>query len=97
MSGPEIIKRHLFATGPRKGQFEVRKSHMYSDGFYRVYSPDGVVGDDGKRRWNVVENARLVATLHEVADHVEKGWGVRMTGPLTLKPSLCSKDIEVLR
>ena len=55
------------------------------------------MGDDGKRHWNRLENSRSVATLVEVADFVEKGWGLRMTGPLTPTPSLCWKDIEVAR
>jgi hypothetical protein len=55
------------------------------------------MGKDGKRRWNVKENMKLLTTLDEVADHVERGWGVRMTGPLTPVPSLCVKDIEVIR
>jgi hypothetical protein len=55
------------------------------------------MGKDGKLRWNVKENMKLLTTLDEVADHVERGWGVRMTGPLTPVPSLCVKDIEVIR
>ncbi len=92
-----IAKRHAFKTGPRKGQTETRTPHLHADGFYRVYSPEGVVGRDGKRRWNVKENAKFVKTLNEVADHVENGWGVRMTGPLTPVSSLCVRDIEVSR
>jgi len=92
-----IRKKHVFTTGPRKGRFETRTAHKHGDGFYRIYSPDGVVGNDGKRRWNVKENMKLLLSLDEVADHVEQGWGVRMTGPLTPVPSLCSKDIEVIR
>ena len=97
MSGISITKRHVFTTGPRKGQLETRKAHLFADGFYRVYSPEGVVGDDGKRRRNVLENARLLTRLSEAADHVEKGWGIRMSGPLTPTPSLCTKNIEVVR
>ena len=92
-----VRKKHVFSTGPRKGKTEIRTAHKHADGFYRVYSPDGVVGKEGKRRWNVKENMKLIATLNEVADHVARGWGVRMTGPLTPVPSLCSKDIEVIR
>ena len=92
-----IRKQHVFTTGSRKGKAETRQAHRHGDGFYRVYSPEGVIGKDGKRRWNVKENMKLVSTLNEVADFVEKGWGVRMTGPLTPVPSLCSKDIEVIR
>jgi mannose/cellobiose epimerase-like protein (N-acyl-D-glucosamine 2-epimerase family) len=92
-----VQKKHLFTTGPRKNSSEVRQAHRHADGFYRVYSPDGVVGKDGKRRWNIKENMKLLTTLDEVADHVDKGWGVRMTGPLTSTPSLCVKNIEVIR
>jgi len=92
-----VQKKHVFTTGPRKGSAEIRHAHRHADGFYRVYSPEGVVGKDGKRRWNVKENMKLLSTLDEVADHVEKGWGVRMTGPLTPTPSLCVKGIEVVR
>jgi hypothetical protein len=92
-----ITKRHVFAIGPRKGNAEVRSPYKFGDGFYKVYSPDGVMGNDGKRHWNRLENARRVASLDEVADYVEKGWGVRMVGPLTPSPSLCWKDIEVAR
>jgi hypothetical protein len=92
-----ITKKHVFTTGPRKGHAEVRIPYRYGDGFYRVYSPEGVVGNDGKRRRNIVANARLVGSIGEVADYVEKGWGVRMTGPLTPSPSLCTRDIEVVR
>lgn len=92
-----IRKSHTFKTGPRNGATEVRTPYRYSDGFYRVYSPEGVVGSDGKRRRNIKENAVLLANLTEVADHVEKGWGVRMTGPLTPSPSLCTRNIEVIR
>jgi len=92
-----ITKRHVFGKGPRKGLTEVRKPHRHGDGLYRIFSPEGVMGDDGKRHWNRLENARSVSTLDEVADHVEKGWGVRMTGPHTPTPSLCWKDIEVIR
>ena len=92
-----IQKRHVFSTGPRKGKTETRIAHKHADGFYRVYSPDGVVGKDGKRRWNVKENMKLLSNLDEVADYVEKGWGVRMTGPLTPVPSLCTRKIEVIR
>ena len=97
MSAPLITKRHTFTTGPRKGQTETRRPHLHTDGFYRIYAPEGVVGPDGKRRRNVTENARFVRSLTEVADYVEKGWGVRMTGPLTPVPSLCTKGIEVIR
>ena len=92
-----ITKKHVFTTGPRKGLTETRIAYRYMDGFFRVYSPEGVVGPDGKLRRNIVENARLVSNLSEVADYVEKGWGVRMTGPLTRSPSLCTLDIEVVR
>jgi hypothetical protein len=92
-----VSKSHLFTTGPRKGRTETRAPYRYSDGLYRVYSPEGIVGVDGKRRRNIVENARLVKSISEVADCVEKGWGVRMTGPLTSSPSLCTLDIEVVR
>ncbi len=92
-----ITKRHVFTTGPRKGQEEARKPHKYPQGFYRVFSPEGVVGSDGKRHWNRLENSQAVVTLDEVAERVKKGWGVRMTGPLTPTPSLCWKDIEVVR
>lgn len=92
-----VSKKHVFATGPRKGLTETRSPYRYSDGFYRVYSPEGVRGLDGKLRKNIVENAKLVASLSEVADYVEKGWGVRMTGPLTPSPSLCTTNIEVVR
>ncbi len=93
----EIIKQHVFTTGPRKGLREQRKPHRFSDGFFRVFSPVGVIGDDGKRHWNRLTNSKNVSTLEEVASHVEKGWGVRMTGPNTPSPSLCWKDIEVVR
>ncbi|MXO74123.1 hypothetical protein GRI40_02665 [Altererythrobacter aerius] len=92
-----VQKKHQFTTGPRKGETETRTAHRHADGFYRVYSPDGVVGSDGKRRWNVEENMKRLASIDEVADLVEKGWGVRMTGPLTPVPSLCTADIEVIR
>jgi hypothetical protein len=92
-----ITQRHVFTTGPRKGKVEVRSAHRHGDGFYRVYSPEGVVGADGKRRKNVKANAKLLTNINEVAGYVEKGWGVRMTGPLTPVPSLCTKDIEVVR
>ena len=92
-----VTKFHKFTTGPRKGQSETREAHLHSDGFYRVYSPEGVVGTDGKRRWNVKENAKFVRTLAEVADYVDKGWGVRMTGPLTTTPSLCTLEVKVAR
>ena len=92
-----VQKRHVFSTGPRKGKTEIRFAHKHADGFYRVYSPQGVVGRDGKRRWNVKENMKLLSSLDEVADHVDKGWGVRMTGPLTPVPSLCTRKIEVIR
>lgn len=92
-----VTKCHLFTTGPRQGRTETRIPYRYSDGFYRVYSPEGVVGPDGKRRRNIVENARLVTSIAEVADYVENGWGVRMTGPFTPKPSLCTLDITVVR
>ena len=92
-----VTQRHTFTSGPRKGMAEVRKAHKHADGFYRVFSPEGVVGPDGKRRKNILENAKLLKCLEDVADHVEKGWGVRMTGPLTPVPSLCSKDIKVIR
>jgi hypothetical protein len=92
-----ITKKHIFTIGPRKGRTEVREPYRNTDGFYRVYSPEGIVGKDGKRRRNIVENSRPVKTLSEVADYIEKGWGVRMTGPLTPSPSLCSKNIEVSR
>jgi len=92
-----VTKNHKFSTSPRKGETEVRIAHRHADGFYRVYSPDGVIGDDGKRRWNIKENMKLLDSIDEVADHVDCGWGVRMTGPLTPVPSLCSKDIEVAR
>ena len=97
MNEPKITKRYVFATGPRFGKREVRTPYKFSDGFYRVFSPEGVMGDDGKRHRNRLSNSRNVATLAEVADHVDKGWGVRMTGPLTPTPSLCWKDIEVTR
>ena len=92
-----ITKRHIFTKGQRKGQVETRKPHKHRDGLFRIFSPDGVMGEDGKRHWNRLENSRSVATLIEVADHVEKGWGLRMTGPLTPTPSLCWTDIEVVR
>lgn len=92
-----IIKRHVFGTGPRKGKTEVREPHRFGDGFYKVFSPEGVMGNDGKRHWNRLENAKRVSTLDEVAAYVERGWGVRMTGPLTPSPSLCWIDIEVTR
>ena len=92
-----ITQRHVFTTGPRKGLVEIRAAFKHADGFYRVYSPEGIVGKDGKRRKNVKENAKFLTSLNEVADYVEKGWGVRMTGPNTPVPSLCSKDIEVKR
>ena len=92
-----VTKNHVFTVGPRKGRIETRTPYRYSDGFYRVYSPEGVVGTEGKRRRNIVENARFVASIHEAADYVDKGWGVRMTGPLTPSPSLCTLDIEVVR
>ncbi len=92
-----IRKKHRFTTGPRKGFEEVRKAHKHADGFYRVYSPEGVVDADGKRRWNVKKNMKLLSNIDEVADHVDKGWGVRMTGPLTPVPSLCIRGIEVSR
>jgi hypothetical protein len=56
-----------------------------------------VVGPDGKRRKNTKENAKFVTSLNEAADYVKKGWGIRMTGPLTPVPSLCTKDVEVSR
>jgi|GEM_PF-7039882 len=92
----EITKQHDFKSGPRSGQRETRTPHRFADGYFRVFSPEGVMGHDGKRHWNRLENARNVSTLQEVADHVEKGWGVRMTGPLTPTPSLCWKDIKVV-
>ena len=93
----QVCKYHMFKTGPRLGEREICTPHKFSDGFYRVFSLEGVVGDDGKRHWSRLENGRNLATLQEVADHVEKGWGVRMTGPLTPTPSLCWKSIEVVR
>ena len=92
-----IQKKHSFTTGGRKHPSEIRSAHRHADGFYRVYSPDGVIGKDGKRRWNVKENMKLLSNIDEVADHVDRGWGVRMTGPLTPTPSLCTKDVEVIR
>ena len=92
-----IQKKQVFSVGPRKGKTEIRKPHKHSDGMYRLFSPEGVIGDDGKRHWNRLENSRSVATLGEAADLVEKGWGLRMTGPHTPTPSLCWKDIEVIR
>lgn len=92
-----VRKHHLFTTGHRKGSSEIRYAHRHADGFYRVYSPEGFVRADGERRWNVKENMKLLNTLDEVADYVDKGWGVRMTGPLTPTPSLCVKGIEVIR
>ena len=92
-----VRKNHVFTTGPRKNSAETRNAHRHADGFYRVYSPEGFVRADGKRRWNIKENMKLLATLDEVADHVDMGWGVRMTGPLTPTPSLCVKGIEVIR
>ena len=92
-----IQKRHVFSRGHRKGLTEIRKPHRHTDGKYRVFSPDGVKGNDGNRHWNRLENSRSVATLCEVADLVDKGWGLRMIGPHTPTPSLCWKDIEVIR
>lgn len=91
-----ITKHHVFGVGPRRGQSEVRKPYRFGDGFYKVFSPVGVMGSDRKRHWNRLENCKRVSTLSEVADYVSKGWGVRMTGPLTPSPSLCWKDIEVV-
>ena len=92
-----VRKQHVFSSGSRRGGSETRHAHRHADGFYRVYSPEGVVGVDGKRRWNVKENMKRLASIDEVADHVENGWGVRMTGSLTPVPSLCTADIEVIR
>jgi len=92
-----ITQRHVFTKGPRMGLVEIRNAHKHADGFYRVYSPEGIVGSDGKRRKNIKENAKFLTNLDDVADYVDKGWGVRMTGPYTPVPSLCSKDVEVMR
>ena len=92
-----VTQKHVFSKGPREGKTEVRAAHRHADGFYRVYSPKGVIGEDGKRRWNVKENMKLLNSIDEVAEHVEQGWGVRMTGPLTPVPSLCTKALEVVR
>jgi hypothetical protein len=92
-----ITQNHVFRKGPREGKTEVRNPYKFGDGFYKVFSPEGVMGSDGKRHWNRLENAKRISSLEEVADYIEKGWGVRMIGPLTPSPSLCWKDIEVLR
>ena len=92
-----IRKKHVYDRGPRKGLVEERHPHKHSDGMYRLFSPKGVMGEDGKRHWNRLPNSRSVATLEEAADLVEQGWGIRMVGPHTTSPSLCWKDIEVVR
>ena len=84
MSDPVIYKDHEFKVGPRKGLIERRTPYRYSDGFFRVYDPDSHL------KYNADANATKVASLHEVASYVRRGYGLRMTGPHTPQASLCS-------
>jgi hypothetical protein len=90
-----ITKQHTFAKGPRQGQSTLLTPHKFGDGQYKVFSPDGVIGHDGKRHWNRLGNSKSVKTLDEVATYVRQNWGVRMSGPLMSSPSICWKAIEV--
>ena len=89
MSEPVIYKEHEFKVGPRKGLTERRVPYRYTDGFFRVYDPNSNL------KFNTDANATKVATLGEVARYVRQGFGLRMTGPHTPSPSLCTKDIMV--
>jgi hypothetical protein len=83
MSDPVIFKMHQFKVGPRRELTERRVPYRYTDGFFRVYDPSG------SAKYNTNANATKVSTLAEVASHVRRGFGVRMTGPYTPSPSLC--------
>jgi hypothetical protein len=90
VSQPVIYKDHEFKVGPRKGITERRVPYRYADGFFRVYNPNGNL------KYNTDANATKVATLAEVARYLRQGYGLRMTGPNTPSPSLCSaKNIVV--
>ena len=89
MSDSVIYKEHEFKVGPRKGICERRVPYRYTDGYFRVCNPDSTL------KYNTDANATKVATLVEVARYVGQGYGLRMTGPHTPSPSLCTKDIVV--
>ena len=84
MSDPVIYKIHEFKVGPRKGITERRLPYRYTDGFFRLYNPNGNL------KFNTYANATKVSTLAEVAQYVRRGYGLRMTGPHTPSPSLCA-------
>ena len=84
MADPNIYKDHEFKVGPRKGLTERRAPYRYTDGFFRVYDPNGNL------KYNTDANATKVSSLSEVARYVRKGYGLRMTGPNTPAPSLCA-------
>ncbi|MFN3863081.1 MAG: hypothetical protein ACK4RT_02245 [Erythrobacter sp.] len=90
MSGPLIYKDHEFKVGPRKGITERRLPYRYTDGFFRVYDPNSNL------KFNTDANATKVSTLAEVAHYVRQGYGLRMTGPHTPSPSLCSAKYIVV-
>jgi hypothetical protein len=90
-----VVKNHVFKVGPRKGSSTTLTPHQYRDGSYKLFSPDGVMGTDGKRHYNRLENSKTVTTVAEVADNVKNGWGVRMSGPLMQSPSIFWLDVEV--
>ena len=89
MNDPVIYKDHEFKVGPRKGLSERRVPYRYTDGFFRVYDPNSNL------KFNTDANATKVATLAEVARYVRQGYGLRMFGPHTPSPSLCTRSIVV--
>jgi hypothetical protein len=90
-----VVKNHVFKVGPRKGLSTTLTPHKFRDGTYKVFSPDGVMGADSKLHFNRLENSKAVTTVAEVAAHVKKEWGVRMSGPLMPTPSIFWVDVEV--
>ena len=81
-----IYKQHEFKVGPRKGLTERRVPYRYTDGFFRVYDPNSNL------KFNTDANATKVSTLADVARYVRQGFGLRMTGPNTPSPSICSAN-----
>jgi hypothetical protein len=91
-----VFKDHVFKVGPRTGLSTRLNPHKYQDGSYKIFSPEGVIGTDGKLHYNRLENSKSVKTIAEVAAHVKNDWGVRMSGPLMISPSIFWIDIKVL-
>lgn len=80
-----IWKEHQVKWGARCGTIEVREPYRYADGYFRVADMSVRPGH------NTDANAIKCVSLDEVAQYIEKGFGVRMRSGVG-KASLNSAD-----